>query len=531
VAEVLGPHDPLRRRERFDGFVPDGTGSVYGLLALVLPGFSLFRYPAKLLSVAALAVAALAGRGWERLTAGETRAIRRWCQAGLGVTLVLLVVCLAARGPIVATLARRLPADIEFGPVDPSAAIGATLRGLVHGGLVLLLGLVLAKIGPGRPRSAGALAVVVMTLDLGIANAPLIWTVPQGELDRVPQALQLIAEREGQAVGLRQSLDPYRVHRMEMAAPPATGGPLARRRLHAAVAWQRDTLEPLYGLPDGVQFTLFQGFLDNEDYVRFFDSESVADSPGSTSTTYRLSSRGMSLWNARYVILPVSTGGWFGGDARQRLERIHPPDSVARGAATTERWIAAQDWQLLRNPGAYPRAWLAHDVRVRPPVAGMGDPNYWDLMQDLVYQAFPSWRQPGRPLYDLRAVAFVETDHPESLAGAVSRTLPGPDERVEVTRYEPQRVELVAQLERPGLVVLADAYYPGWRLAIDGQSAPIYRTNRMMRGAAVKAGRHTLVYTYEPLSVRIGAGISLAGLVVFAALVPWAIRPRTGSGP
>ena len=49
--------------------------------------------------------------------------------------------------------------------------------------------------------------------------------------------------------------------------------------------------------------------------------------------------------------------------------------------------------------------------------------------------------------------------------------------------------ELVATLERPGLVILADAYYPGWTLTVDGQLAPIYRTNRLMRGAAVKARR------------------------------------------
>src|SRR5262249_17040416 len=56
LANILGPHDPYPHRERFDGFVPDGTGSVSGLLALLLPGFSLFRYPAKLLPVTVLAV-------------------------------------------------------------------------------------------------------------------------------------------------------------------------------------------------------------------------------------------------------------------------------------------------------------------------------------------------------------------------------------------------------------------------------------------------------------------------------------------
>ena len=91
-------------------------------------------------------------------------------------------------------------------------------------------------------------------------------------------------------------------------------------------------------------------------------------------------------------------------------------------------------------------------------------------------------------------------------------------ESVAVVRHEPQRVELSATLERPGLVILADTYYPGWRLTIDGKPAPIFRANRMMRGATVPAGKHTLVYTYEPGSFRIGAIVSLAGATVLLIL-------------
>ena len=68
---------------------------------------------------------------------------------------------------------------------------------------------------------------------------------------------------------------------------------------------------------------------------------------------------------------------------------------------------------------------------------------------------------------------------------------------------------------------------PGWNLTIDGLPAPIYRTNRLMRGAAVTAGRHTLVYTYDPASFRVGAALSLAGLVALVALIPWARAARS----
>jgi hypothetical protein len=449
AAAWLGPHDPLQRVDRVDGYLDDGQGSVYGLLALVLPGFSLFRYPAKLLPLAALAAAGLAGLGWDRLAASQTRAPVRYGMAALIATLLLLGFVLVGQGPLAAWLGRHIPADVEFGPVDPPRAVAATVRGLVHGGLVLVIGLVLARRASRHPHSAGAAALVVMTLDLGLASAPLVWSVPQADFETMPSALRSIAAAEGRAGGL------FRVHRMEMNAPQIGPGKTPRERLRAALAWQRDTLEPLTGLPL-VGYTLLQGVLDRADYIAFFGSRVAvpAGAPGAapSSYVYAVSRRGFSLWNSRYVIMPVSSSGWIPTGERVGLERLYPPAKVVADAAATERWIARENWQLLRNLEAFPRAWLVHDVRVRPPTSGPGDPERFELMMDLVYQADPYWRQPGRPLYDLRSVAFVETDRPQALVGYVARTPPGRSERVTITRYEPQRVELHAQLERPGLV-------------------------------------------------------------------------------
>ena len=73
-------------------------------------------------------------------------------------------------------------------------------------------------------------------------------------------------------------------------------------------------------------------------------------------------------------------------------------------------------------------------------------------------------------------------------------------------------------LESPGLVILADLYYPGWELTIDGRPAPIYRVNRLMRGAAVPTGMHHLVYSYVPRSFQVGRVVSILGLVGLALL-------------
>ncbi len=84
---------------------------------------------------------------------------------------------------------------------------------------------------------------------------------------------------------------------------------------------------------------------------------------------------------------------------------------------------------------------------------------------------------------------------------------------------DPTRVELGVALDSPGLVVLADVFYPGWRLEVDNQPADILRVNRAMRGAFVKAGNHRLVFTYDPTSLRVGIGLSVVGLLAGLALM------------
>jgi hypothetical protein len=521
---VLGPHDPLRGVDRIDAFLHDGAGSVYGLLAAALPGFNLFRYPGKLLIFATVALAALAGEGWDRLAAGQSRAPRHWSMAALAVTLALVMLMLAARGPIVGWLSGAIPADIEFGPVDARGAFFATVRGLVHGGLVFALAWGLAALATRRPRCAGTGALIVMALDLGVANSPLIWTIPQADFEVPSRAVQEIAAAER----ANPSQRPFRVHRMGTSYPDGFARRESPGRLREAIVWERDTLHPLHALPLGLDYTLLQGIIESDDYAQFFGTRLVTPRDASGSVTgppvYSFPRRSFDLWNSRYFVMPIAPEGWLGKE--QDFERIYPSAEVAQDAARAKQWIERENWQLLRNKTAFPRAWLVHFLRVRRPITTPHGIEQARMMDDLVYQSDAYWHDPNRGVYDLRSMAFVETDQRQGLAGYVSRTPVGPGESVAVTRHEPQRVELAATLQHAGLVILADTYYPGWKLTIDGRPAPIYRTNRLMRGAAVEGGRHTLVYTYDPDSFRIGKSLSVAGLIALAALVPWARAAR-----
>ncbi len=240
--------------------------------------------------------------------------------------------------------------------------------------------------------------------------------------------------------------------------------------------------------------------------------------------------RAFDLWNARYFIVPINPDGF---DTRERgfagllpqTELIAPGPAELSGRGPGS-WRERADWMLLKNNTAFPRAWLVHRAWVRKPVSiprlrDQPEDERLGLLQELLYGADAFWADPARPLFDLRAMAFIETDEPARLSGFISHTPVEPGESVGITKYGSQRVELTAVLKHPGLVILADTFYPGWHLKIDGAESPIYRANHAMRGAAVGAGTHHLVYSYEPDSFRHGLWLSLAGAVALAGLGAW----------
>ena len=164
-AATLGPHDPMFGESRLDSFLHDGAGSPYGLLAMLLPGFGAFRFPSKLLVFTAVGLAVLAGVGWDRVTAGEAEArrLRRLGLAGLGTSLVGLILALAARGRAVAYLIRRVEPDPMVGPADIAGAWAETQRALAHGAIVFAADPRPDALGPAPPprrRCAGFVASV-----------------------------------------------------------------------------------------------------------------------------------------------------------------------------------------------------------------------------------------------------------------------------------------------------------------------------------------------------------------------------------
>jgi hypothetical protein len=89
---------------------------------------------------------------------------------------------------------------------------------------------------------------------------------------------------------------------------------------------------------------------------------------------------------------------------------------------------------------------------------------------------------------------------------------------VVVERDEPDLVQAVVELPRPGYLVLADTWDPGWRARVDGEPAEVLRANWVFRAVPVPAGRHVVELRYAPTSFRVGLVLAGLPLVLAAAL-------------
>lgn len=112
---------------------------------------------------------------------------------------------------------------------------------------------------------------------------------------------------------------------------------------------------------------------------------------------------------------------------------------------------------------------------------------------------------------DARNTAVINTDSSDE---SLKLDLVSNVADAKVVNYQNHKVEISANTQKRGFLVLADMYFPGWEAYVDGVRTPIYKANLTLRGIFVPPGHHNIVFEYRPLLLYIGAFISLGFLVV-----------------
>jgi hypothetical protein len=149
----------------------------------------------------------------------------------------------------------------------------------------------------------------------------------------------------------------------------------------------------------------------------------------------------------------------------------------------TYKLVHSGDVKIYQNLAVLPRAFIVYQARIVPDES----------------EALALLRDPG---FDPSRAAILP--HGQPLDGQGSQS------HVEILGYEAERVELLANLDSAGYLVLTDTDYPGWVAQVDGNPAPILRADLYFRAVPLDAGQHEVTFLYQPSSVRLGLGLGLA---------------------
>jgi hypothetical protein len=98
-------------------------------------------------------------------------------------------------------------------------------------------------------------------------------------------------------------------------------------------------------------------------------------------------------------------------------------------------------------------------------------------------------------------------------------------------QLDADQVSLEVNTAQPGVLVMTDAPYPGWRAWLDGQPASVLAVNGWLhRAVLVPAGKHRLEMTYRPPHWRLGLLVSLLSCLLTLALGLGDYRGRYPAG-
>jgi hypothetical protein len=98
------------------------------------------------------------------------------------------------------------------------------------------------------------------------------------------------------------------------------------------------------------------------------------------------------------------------------------------------------------------------------------------------------------------------------------------------TNFSAERIGVQVDAKGPGMVVLAQAYYPAWHAYVDGQPTRLWRANYAFQALEVPAGRHQVEIIYQDRWFELGCVISVLSLMGCA--VVWVLlRKEPQPGP
>lgn len=167
--------------------------------------------------------------------------------------------------------------------------------------------------------------------------------------------------------------------------------------------------------------------------------------------------------------------------------------------------VDLESGNVLVNTNGVPRLWITHQPRL------------------------------VKTANDALAAVTQRLDLPRE--GIIETALPFPTQptgeatgSAKILHFGHSEIEVACQLSHPSVLVLNEAWFPGWHTVVAGQRVESQPVNYWMRGFALPAGEHTLKLKFRPRRMAVATALSLVSVGVVALLM-WRGRRSGRTSP
>jgi hypothetical protein len=485
--------------------VSSSFGGIYWWMVKILPGYVSFRYPAKLFVVAALSLSVLGGIGFDRIivrTVSRRFEVLLYVIAAVALIGFMFVILFA---PAARNFFASVYPDPQFGPVDPVGTLAELRIGFLQSFIVSCMAIVgwrlLMRKNAQSSRSVLLqLGFVALTAaEIVCANRGLIETAPYAAFEQN----SLVAATVHQQATPSPMQTPPRVFRGQIWLPPQWSRTSSQQRLAESMQFEQETLFPNQHLQHEIAVVETFSSIEPYDYWAFMAvarSGGFAREDGLIEPNEQL----LELLGSEFVILP-------------RYSAATPST-----AATDALVLDGADFQVLKLAQAFPRCWMVNQWQVLPELISR-DPQEIGARTRKVLLDKNSVR-------DFRQIAMIESDRID-IATQAAGTAPTSDalsvQSCEITHFSTKQMTVHVTANQPSLLIINDYFDPGWQATIRSSdsnekvSAPILRTNRIMRGVLVSPGTHQVEFQFQPVALQYGIWISLCSFLFSIMLLLW----------
>jgi Bacterial membrane protein YfhO len=430
---------------------------IYPFLYDRVPVFRMIRFPEKFYYLAFALLIFVTIRGLRKLVDGEN--FRATCLIAASIVAGWITIYVTFRWDpnLLARLIQPVQTAQAVPTVNPTtiATILFSLEKQIAISTLLAGILLLSQLRLLRPLLLQSLLVLVVFVDLSIANKPLHFL---REKELIQNAARILEKPPAEHSRLFYYPAGSNLHPSFISV---TGTPSYEKGTEIAF----NNLLPNAGLLYGFEYFQDIDALGRQSYTNFLNFIN--------SLSPERRSRLLRVLNVKYVV------------------SFHP--------------LEVKGLKLLREfPEHYSRLYEVRDAVPRTYVVSQAtyDQDPMNTLRRVSSEGFDPKRE---VVLDVPTHLEPKTDFPGEAT---------------IRLYENNRVEISAQLSEPGILVLTDAFYPGWKVFVGGKEQKVLRANYLFRGVELPAGEQMVEFIYEPDSFKLGLIISLltVGLLVIVPL-------------